>query len=193
MESAYLAQDNAGAVAAADRLLAVQPNHARALATKGLIQAAGLAAARSTDQAAWSAARQHFARAIAAAPADPVVHQALYQSYVLQGVLPPDEAQNALYTAMELAPSDGELRYQLARDFEQRRMIPEAIAIIRPEAYSVPHRGNESEAERRNRERREDRNRQAGRQRHETPLEMLNRLQAALTPRDQQRQREAGH
>ena len=56
----------------------------------------------------------------------------------LQGVLPPEDAQNALYTAMELAPSDGELRYKLARDFERRNMIPEAIAIIRPSAYPAP-------------------------------------------------------
>ena len=67
-----------------------------------------------------------------------MVLAAYYHSFVMQGVLPPEDAQNALYSAMELAPSDGELRYQLARDFEQRHMIPEAIAIIRPEAYQVP-------------------------------------------------------
>jgi hypothetical protein len=83
------------------------------------------------------------------------------------------------------------LRYQLARDFEQRRMIPEAIAIIRPEAYQVPHRGNESEAEKRRREEREQRYRRAGTVRHETALEMLTRLEAALSPRDRQRQSEA--
>ena len=98
-----------------------------------------------------------------------------------------------LYSAMELAPSDGELRYQLARDFELRHMIPEAIAIIRPEAYQVPHRGNESEGERRRREAREIRERQAGREHHETALEMLNRREAALDPHQQQRQHEAGH
>jgi hypothetical protein len=111
----------------------------------------------------------------------------------MQGVLPPEDAQNALYSAMELAPSDGELRYQLAHDFEQRHMIAEAIAIIRPEAYQVPHRGNESEGERRRREEREIRERQAGRQHHETALEMLNRLEAQLDPHQQQRLREAGH
>jgi len=180
MESAFLAQDYPAASAAADRLLAIAPDHARALATKGLVQAAGLAAARSADPAAWSAARMFLSRAVRAAPGDPVVLQAYYQSYVIQGVLPPEDAQNALYTAMELAPSDGELRYRLARDFEQRRMIPEAIAIIRPEAYSVSHRDGESEGDRRRREQREERDRQAGQQRHETPLEMLTRLEGLL-------------
>ena len=85
----------------------------------------------------WTAARQLLVRAVNAAQNDPVVLAAYYRSFVMQGVLPPDDAQNALYTAMELAPSDGELRYQLARDFEQRHMIREAIAIIRPEAYQA--------------------------------------------------------
>jgi hypothetical protein len=193
MESAWLANDTAGALEAANRLLAVQPNNARALMTKGLIQVAGLAAAQNRDAAAWNAAREPLARAKRAAPRDPLVLRAFYRGYALQGTLPPEEAQNALYDAMELAPSDGEIRYELARDFEQRHMIPEAIAIIRPEANSFPHRGNESEADRRRREELEERNRQAGTVRHETPLEMLNRLTAMLTPHDQQRQTEAGH
>jgi tetratricopeptide (TPR) repeat protein len=193
METAYLAGDNAAAAAAADRLLAVEPNNGRALVTRARIQIAGLAGAHVSDQAAWNAARQLLVRAMRASPNDPIVLQAYYQSFVAQGLSPPEDAQNALYTAMELAPSDGELRYQLARDFEQRHMIPEAIAIIRSEAYQVPHRGNESEADKRRREAREDRERQAGTVRHETALEMLNRLQGELNPRDRQRQTEAGH
>jgi hypothetical protein len=179
METQYLAGDNAAALAAADRLLAIEPNNGRALATKGLIQVAGLAAAHESNAAAWRAARQFLVRAVNAAQTDPVVLEAYYRSFVMQGVLPPDDAQNALYSAMELAPSDGELRYELARDFEQRHMIPEAIAIIRPQAYQVPHRGNESEGDRRRREEREIRERQAGRTHHENALEMLTRLEAA--------------
>ena len=98
-------------------------------------------------------------------------------SFVAQGVSPPESAQNALYAAMELAPSDGELRYKVARDFEHRNMIPDAIAIIRPIAYASPHRGTESESERQLRERREQRERGAGEIVHETPREMLARLE----------------
>jgi len=179
METQYLAGNNAEALAAADRLLALEPDNGRALATKGLIHCAGLVAAHNNDAAAWRGARQFLVHALSAAQTDPVVLQAYYQSFVMQGVLPPEDAQNALYSAMELAPSDGELRYQLARDFEQRHMIPEAIAIIRPEAYQVPHRGNETESQRRRREEREIRERQAGRTHHESALEMLTRLEAA--------------
>ena len=182
MDSERLAGNNEAALAAADRLLQVQPDHARALATRGLLQAAALRAAGSTDRAAWDGARQLLARAVRGAPSDPVVLDAFYDGHALQGTTPPADAQNALYTAMELAPSDDELRYKLARDFEQRNMIPEAIAIIKPAALATPHRENESDSERRRREEREERYRQAGRERHETPREMLARLEARQSP-----------
>ena len=178
MEAERLAGNHDAAIAAADRLLDREPNHARAMATKGLASAAKLRAASSADRAAWSGIQQLLARAARAAPNDPVVLDAYYDSYAMQGVLPPEQAQNALYTAMDLAPSDGELRYKLARDFEQRDMIREAIAIIRPEALSMPH--NETERDRRERERLEERYRQAGRERHETAREMLARLEQRL-------------
>ncbi len=180
MEAEWLAGNNAAALAAADRLLQIEPNNARAMVTRGRVQVAALRAANSTDQAAWNAARQIFVRAHRVAESDPLVLEAFYDSYVAQGVTPPSGAQNALYTAMELAPSDSELRYKLARDFEQRNMIREAIAIIRPDAFSTPHRGNESDGERRRREQREDRERRAGRERHETPREMFARLETKL-------------
>jgi hypothetical protein len=111
-------------------------------------------------------------------PNDAFVLEGYYSSFLAQGVLPPADAQNALYSATELAPSDSELRYELARDFEMRHMIPEAIAIIRPDAYSAPDDGHESPREKERRERREQRERQAGREVHETALEMLTRLEA---------------
>jgi tetratricopeptide (TPR) repeat protein len=177
MEAERLAGNDAPALAAADRLLALQPNNARALTTKGLVQIAQLRAARSADEAAWTAARQLFVRANRVAENDPLVLEAYYDSFVAQGVRPPDGAQNALYSAMELAPSDGELRFKVAADFEQRDMVREAIAVIRPDAYATPHRGNESDDERRRREEREEREREAGRARHETAREMLARLE----------------
>jgi tetratricopeptide (TPR) repeat protein len=178
MEAERLAGNHDAAIAASDRLLQIEPNHARAMASRGLAQAAKLRAASSTDRAEWSSLQQLLARAARAAPNDPVVLAAYYDGYAQQGVLPPYEAQNALYTAMERAPSDGELRYRLARDFEQRNMIPEAIAIIRPEALAMPH--NESERDRRRRERDEERYREAGTERHETAREMLARLEQRL-------------
>lgn len=180
MEAERLAGNHDAAIAAADRLLAREPGNARAMATRGRARIAQLRAARSTDAGAWREVQALMARAARAAPNDPVVLVALFDSYELQGVLPPADAQNALYTAMELAPSDGAIRYRLARDFERRDLIAEAIAIIRPEALASPHRENESESERRRREEREDRFREAGTERRESYREMLARLEARL-------------
>ena len=58
-----LAGDNAGGAAAADRLLAIEPDNARALADQGPDPGRRLAAAGTTDQAAWAAARQLLVRA----------------------------------------------------------------------------------------------------------------------------------
>jgi hypothetical protein len=178
MESQFLAGNNAEAVTAADHLLAIEPTNARALMTKGLVQMTALVAAHSNDQTAWNAARQFLVRAKNAARQDPVVLSAYYHSFRMQNVVPPEDAQNALYDAMELAPSDDDLRYELARDYEARNMIPEAIAIIRPVAYQVPYRANESEGERRTRREQEVRDRQAGREWHENAREILVRLEA---------------
>jgi hypothetical protein len=180
METERLAGYGAAALAAAARLLAIEPNNPRALVTKGLVEVAALHAAGSTDEAAWRDARRNFLTANRAAPNDPIVLEAYYDSFVTEGVLPPDDAQAALYGAMELAPSDPELRYKVALDFEQRELFEDALAIIRPIAYSTPHRGNESDSERREREEREERNREAGRTNHETPREMLARLETKL-------------
>lgn len=177
-EAEWLAGNDQAAGVAADRLLALEPSNPRALVIKARVQMAALRAGGVTEAAQWNAARLLLVRARRAAPTDPVVLEAIYDSYTSQGVPPPESAQNILYSAMEAAPSDGEIRYKLALDFERRGMIPEAIAIIRSEALAVPHRENESAGERRRREQQEERFREARTTRHETAREMLIRLEA---------------
>jgi tetratricopeptide (TPR) repeat protein len=160
--------------AAVDKLLAVRANDPRGLMLKGLVELKTLKA--GGPAAAFEAARRPIEQAVRLAPNDPLVHEALYTSYAAMGSLPPEHAQSALYRAMELAPSDDRLRYLLASDFEKRGMIPEAIAIIRPDAYQVPDRRDESEGEKAKRERQENRNRRAGTAKTETAREMLDRL-----------------
>jgi hypothetical protein len=79
---------------------------------------------------------------------------------------------------MELAPSDDDLRYRVAADFEQRDMIEDAVAIIRPLALTLPSK--ESEKQKRNREKMEDKYREAGREKRETARDMFLRLQKKL-------------
>jgi tetratricopeptide (TPR) repeat protein len=180
-EAERLAARPDAASQAADRLLKAAPNDARGMLQKGLAEIARLRAANSGDAKAWAAARQHIARAIKAAPNDPVALEAYYESHAGQGVLPPEEAQAALYRAMEVAPSDVELRYKVAADFEQRSMFEDAIAVIRPAAYEDPHK--ESEQQRRRRLELEEKYRAAGKQKRETARQMLARLLAKLKSR----------
>jgi hypothetical protein len=177
-ETERLARNRDAAEAAAQRWAAAAPNDGRALMNQGLLRIDGLRASGSTDGAAWSAARQLLTRANQLTPNDPLILEAFYDSFPAASGLPPEAAQNALYTAMELAPDDEGLRHKVANDFERRNMIPEAIAIIRPLAYRLPTREDESAGERRRREAREDRERQAGQTRRENAREMLARLEA---------------
>ena len=179
-EAERLAGNRDAAAAAADRLLAAAPDDPRGLLQKALAEMERLKAASSRDPKAWSAARRHLVRASRVAPNDPLVLQAYYDSYAGQGILPPEPAQAALYKAMELAPSDSDLRYKVAADFERREMIEEAIAIIRPVAYVLPHRKNESAKEKKRREEREEKYRGAGEVKRETAREMLWRLENKL-------------
>jgi tetratricopeptide (TPR) repeat protein len=180
-EAERLAGNGDAANAAVDRLLAIAPNNARGLMQKGILAAAALKAAGSTDNKAWEQARAHLIRASKAAPRDPLILAAFHETYRMQNVLPPEDAQNALYEAMELAPSDDDLRYRVAADFEQRGMIEEAVAIIRPLAFTLPHK--ESEKQKREREKLEDKYREAGREKRENAREMFDRLQKKLAER----------
>lgn len=172
------ASNQGAARAAVERLLAAAPEDPRGLALKGLIALEPLRRGEAVTSEEIAAARRHILRAAKLQPNDPIILEALYDSHGLTGRLPPDEAQAALYRAMELAPSDPRLRMKVAADFEQRGMIPEAIAIIRPDAFRTPHSKNESERERKRRQFDEDRNRRAGTARPETAREMLERLTA---------------
>jgi tetratricopeptide (TPR) repeat protein len=180
-EAERLAGNRDAANAALDKLLGIAPNDPRGLMQKGLVTVAGLKASASTDKKAWDAARAYLVRASKIAPKDPLILTAFHDSYISQGVLPPDAAQNALYDAMELAPSDDDLRYRVAADFEQRGMIEEAVAIIRPLALTLPSK--ESEKQKRQREKLEDKYREAGREKRETAREMFVRLQKKLAER----------
>ncbi len=180
MEVERLAGDLQASNAAATRLLAREPRHARAMIIKALNEATALRQGGVVDPGRWQAVRQQISEAARLAPNDPLVLEAVYDSYALAGGLPPEDAQAALYTAHELAPSDPDLRYRVAKDFENRGMIAEAIAVIRPDAFRAPHRENETDRERARREQDEERHRIAGRERRETAREMLQRLQARV-------------
>ena len=80
-EAEWLAGNDQAAAAAADRALAIEANHPRALVIKARVQLAALRTAGTREAAPWNEARTLLTRARRAAPSDPVVLEAYYDSY----------------------------------------------------------------------------------------------------------------
>lgn len=179
IEAERAAGNHAEAVQATERLLALKPGDARALMHKGELQIDALRTAKSTDKASWQAARKLIMDAHKANPTDALVLEAFYDSFVAEGVTPPAGAQNALYRAYELVPQDDDLRYKLALDFEQRNMIEEAVAVIKPAAFQL-HNDETDPKKKKKQEEMEEKYRRAGEQKRETAREMLLRLEKKL-------------
>ena len=127
----------AEASAAADRWLSAAPNDPLAMLNRAQLDIAVLAAAKSTDANAFKAARSKIGAAMKIAPDEPRVLKGFYDSYVAQGVFPPQPAQDALIRAFELLPQEDKLRLQLARDLEAHNNIEDAIFVIRPLAFQI--------------------------------------------------------
>lgn len=176
MEVQRIAGQYADSSATADKLLAVQPGNRKAGFHKAMNAVDQLAAAKSTDAAAWDKARAGIMAAIKAAPDTPQFLAGYYQSFRLQGQLPPVGAQNGLVRAHQLLPQNGDLRYGVALDYEQRNMIDEAMFVISPEAFGT-FDGDEKEAKDRKRDLQRAASKITGITIRETGLDMYKRLQ----------------
>ncbi len=176
IEARRLDNDVAGARQAADRLLAADPQNGMAMFHKADMAIEALQAEKSTDTAAWDAARADIVEASRLRPNTPMIFEAYFDSYVAQGVTPPADAQNALMKALELIPQNSELRYKVAADFEQRGMYDDAIFMIKPEAFGS-HEEDQAEKTRRERAMREAAQRYTGIEVREPALEFLARLE----------------
>lgn len=177
VDAQRLAGRSADAAKAANHWAAVAPGDGLAIAAKAAAQADQLAAARVRDVAAWQEVRRLYADAAKKAPNQPRILRGFYETYRSQGVMPPESAQNALFTAFELLPQQDELRHEVAADFEQRGMIDEAIAVIRPLAFESTNPDELSPGERAKRDRERSTHRLAGDDDAETPRQMLKRLE----------------
>lgn len=127
------------AQAAIDRLLAVQPNHVRAMARKSMLlshQASALQGAARTSAAAE--ARALAIKANRADVADPLPLVAFYESYRLSGERVPKPAVEGLMQAVSTLPKDDSLRMRLVSQLESDGNYAEAIGWIMPIAND-PH------------------------------------------------------
>ena len=173
-DALLMAERNEAARDTAARFMAAAPQDPLAATMKATADLRLLAAAKSTDAAAWTAAREPLRQAMLAAPRDPWVLKAFYDSYDLQGKLPPPVAWRALNDAYALLPRNSELGYAVARDYERRGMIDDAIAEISVFAYQS--KDEESAKERAKRAKQREKYRMAGDDSTESARDMLARL-----------------
>ncbi len=177
IEAHRLNSDATAARVAIDRLKAIDPENAFSTYHAAALDIEALAAARSTDNAAWGAARIAMLRADRKKPNTPMFLEGFYDSYVAQGVTPTAQAQNSLMRALQLLPNLPDLRYKVAADFEARGMVEDAITIIAPEVFGSLS-GDDDKARERERQLRYLAERITGRTLRETFLEMHTRLLA---------------
>lgn len=158
----------------AQRLLSLDPKNVIGLTEMGRALAGPLTATSSDDD--WMQARDWLKQAIDLSKyaTDPRV--ALFKTYEQQGVLPSIDAQNRLVEAFQLLPQNDEVRYLLARDFEQRGLFADAIEVIKPAAFGS-FDGDESEKRKRRRFMDKAAKRFTNIDNYESPLDMLTRLQ----------------
>ena len=179
-EASLWADDTADATAATRQWLAVAPNDPLAQAMLGRTEVAALKAGKSTDAAAWAAARARIMAASRLAPHEPTILRAYFESFTAEGKLPSDDAQNMLFTALDMNPNDAEVRYLLAADFERRGLLTDAMATIRLAAFASPEKDPDNDKQRARIDRARQRYRLAGEELHETPRAMYLRLQAKV-------------
>lgn len=178
IEADRLAGDRSDRSNALIRWSALSPSDPDLLFQQAMLQADELVASKVTDKARWDGIRASLLAAHKRALNDPAILKAYYDTYKQQGIEPTPGAQNALFRALDIVPQDDEVRYELAADFEHRKQFKDAIITIRPAALQTEDATKPWQKARD--ERLRAKYRFAGIALHETPREMLTRLEKEL-------------
>lgn len=137
-EMAYDAGDDAAAIAAANRAVARDAKSVQGLLYRARADFRRLRAAKSTDKAAWIAARKPVLAANRLDPDDAEPLFTFWQSFGMEGREPPKSALAGLYRAQELVPQDPEVRVAAALSRLTAGERDGARRLLRPLAYN-PH------------------------------------------------------
>lgn len=138
------AGNNKEAVAVADRVLAVAPNHGKALIMKSrALLALGKADRAKTD---WAGVRAVIGLANRGDPDDAEPLMLFYQSYVAQGIAPSRNSVEGLLYAQQLVPRDSALRLMAVREMIAANKLAEAEMLFGPLAYDPHMRSDSREA-----------------------------------------------
>jgi tetratricopeptide (TPR) repeat protein len=130
-------KDFKDAEAAATRALAADPQSTDAMILEGRAKVRELAGSKgsATD---FDEARTWFLKANKIDPEDPEPLYRFYESFVLEGTAPTQNAVAALHYASDLAPQDSEVRIESAAQYLAQGKIKDARAALVPVAYD-PH------------------------------------------------------
>lgn len=137
-EAEYDVGNDKEAIAAADKAIAADPKQVNAYVQKGY--ALFRIAENADDQdAAYKEARKPFVALNKLENDHPLPLIYYYRSYAAQGK-PPELAVQGLERAVQLAPFDMGLRFNLAQQYIRDNKMDYAKAMLRPVAYN-PHGG----------------------------------------------------
>jgi len=142
-EAEYDAGNDAEAIAAADRALALDPSRKNAYVQKGFPLFRMAREAENTE-AAYERAMEPFAALNQMEPDHPLPLIHYYRSFVQRGVRPEENAKRALMRASELAPFDKGLRLNVGMMLIRERLNQEASATLAPLAAD-PHGSRSAE------------------------------------------------
>lgn len=138
-------RDFAAVRAAADKAITLKPNHIRANVLLGRLTAAELIKKEDYSAESWSAVRKPIALANRTDPEDPIPLYAYYQSFVDQGVQPPEIALQALEKAFSLEPENSTIRVSQAFALADQGRFDVAIGLVENLAFD-PHDGGRGQS-----------------------------------------------
>lgn len=174
-ELEVMAGEYDNALMTTEKLLAIDNGNIQGLTERGRALIGKLDS--NASAADWAEARAPLQEAIAASEVAIEPRVALFRSYLDQGIQPSLEAQNRLVEAFNLLPQNDEVRYLLARDFEQRGYVEDAIAVIKPAAFGA-FDGDEKEKKKRKRYLEKYAEQYTNINSYEDAADMLDRLEA---------------
>lgn len=133
-------RDLAAVRVAVDRALALKPDHVRANVLLGRLLGIEMDSKGDYSDAAWRAVRKPIALANRTNPDDPIPLYAYFESFVDQGVRPPDIALQGLAKAFSLEPENVSIRIAHAFALANQGKFDAAIPLVQTIAFD-PHDG----------------------------------------------------
>lgn len=135
-EAEYDAGNYEASQAAADRVLAIDPNSMHGMVYKGMSMLAIAKKANNTDPAVWQAARRWYLKANRTDPLYSQPIQLLYESYETAKEQPSEGVKKGLVYAYQLAPHSLTLRFEAAHVLLEQNNAKAARVALEPIAFS---------------------------------------------------------